>query len=68
MDRHYDADIEDALARLPEKYRQLLELLVSDAGLSYAEIARIMGVPLGSVGPMRQRAMQLVRRNLHRRR
>jgi RNA polymerase sigma factor (sigma-70 family) len=62
--RHYDGDLEDALARLPLKYRHLLLLLMSEAELSYAEVAEAMDLPVGSIGPMRMRAMQILRNSL----
>jgi RNA polymerase sigma factor (sigma-70 family) len=57
----YDPEIEGALAKLPPRYQRLLRLLTSDAGLSYAQIAPTLGIPIGSVGPMRLRALQLLR-------
>ena len=57
----FDPAIERALAALPRPYQRLLRLLVSEARLSYAEIARALGIPVGSIGPMRQRALQLLR-------
>ena len=53
--------IERAVAALPIPYQRLLRLLISEAGLSYAEISRALGIPVGSIGPMRQRALQLLR-------
>lgn len=41
-------DILRALDRLPDEYRAVI-LLVTVEGLSYAETARILGVPLGTV-------------------
>lgn len=42
------ADILQAVERLPPEYRAVL-LLVSVEGLSYAEVAAILGIPLGTV-------------------
>ncbi len=41
-------DVLRALDRLPDEYRSVI-LLVTVEGLSYAETARILGVPLGTV-------------------
>ena len=61
-----DHDIERAVASLPPKYRLLIELMVSDEDLSYAEMARALRVPVGSIGPMRLRSLGILRRTLSR--
>jgi RNA polymerase sigma factor (sigma-70 family) len=50
-----------ALAELPERQRALLLLLIEDPPLSYEEIGRRLGVPIGSIGPTRARALARVR-------
>jgi len=50
-----------ALAELPDHQRRLLLLLLEDPPLSYADISTRLGVPLGSIGPTRARAMQRLR-------
>jgi RNA polymerase sigma factor (sigma-70 family) len=50
-----------ALAELPEISRRLLALLVTDPTPSYAEVARQLGVPIGGIGPRRQRALAQLR-------
>jgi RNA polymerase sigma factor (sigma-70 family) len=62
-DGEYDPRLERAMARLPHPYRVLLRLLMSDAGPSYTEIARTLGLPIGSIGPMRMRALDMLRRS-----
>lgn len=62
VDGDYGPELEEALARLPIRYQQLLRLLTSDDCLSYAEIAQRMGMPIGSIGPMRMRALEMLRR------
>jgi RNA polymerase sigma factor (sigma-70 family) len=59
-EQEYDGVIEQALERLPDRYRTLLRLLSSDFGLTYAEVAERMGLPIGSIGPMRMRAIRLL--------
>jgi RNA polymerase sigma factor (sigma-70 family) len=49
------------LAELPARQRELLLLLVEDPPLSYAQISRRTGVPIGSIGPTRARAMERLR-------
>jgi RNA polymerase sigma factor (sigma-70 family) len=55
--------VREALADLPERCRFLFGLLLREPALSYEEIARRMGVPVGSVGPTRARCLDRLRRN-----
>jgi RNA polymerase sigma factor (sigma-70 family) len=51
-----------ALERLDERSRTLLELLfLADPSPPYAEIAARLGMPEGSIGPTRARALQKLR-------
>lgn len=52
------------VAQLPTRGRVLLRALFSDSPQPYAEIARTMGIPIGSVGPTRARALRQLRRML----
>ncbi|MGD0701222.1 MAG: sigma-70 family RNA polymerase sigma factor [Trebonia sp.] len=60
-ERH--ARLRAALAELPEESRRLLTLLVSDPPLSYAQISARLGIPPGSIGPMRGRCLDRLRRS-----
>lgn len=62
VDGEYGPEVEQALGRLPTRYQLLLRLLMSDDGLSYTEIAKKINMPIGSIGPMRMRALQMLRR------
>lgn len=54
-----------ALARLDERCRQLLTLLFLDPQEpSYAEIGEQLGLPVGSIGPTRNRCLAKLRRLL----
>ncbi|MER7243873.1 sigma-70 family RNA polymerase sigma factor [Kribbella sp. NPDC000426] len=50
------------LAELPSRQRDLLLLLMQDPQPSYAEISRRTGIPVGSIGPTRSRALARLRR------
>jgi DNA-directed RNA polymerase specialized sigma24 family protein len=50
------------LAELPSRQRELLLLLMQDPQPSYAEISRRTGIPVGSIGPTRSRALARLRR------
>lgn len=51
----------DALLELPTERRELLLLLTEDPPLTYAEISQRCGIPVGSIGPTRARAIQQLR-------
>ena len=51
----------EALAELPERDRAMLLLLSDDPPLSYKEIAERLGMPVGSIGPTRARALEKLR-------
>jgi RNA polymerase sigma factor (sigma-70 family) len=59
-----DAALWRAFRRLPGRDRALLRLLSSDPAPSYEEIAAALGMPIGSIGPTRARALDRLRRNL----
>lgn len=50
-----------ALAELPDRQRALMLLLVEDPPPSYDEISRRLGMPIGSIGPTRARALDRIR-------
>jgi len=54
-------DVRDALARLPRRWQRLLELLMADPPVSYAEISDQLGLPVGSIGPTRGRCLERLR-------
>lgn len=60
VEQEYDGVIAQALERLPVRYQTLLRLLSSDLELSYAEVAALMDLPIGSIGPMRMRAIRMI--------
>jgi RNA polymerase sigma factor (sigma-70 family) len=52
------------LAELPDRQRELMELLLADPPLSYDEISARLGIPRGSIGPTRARAMRRLQATL----
>jgi RNA polymerase sigma-70 factor (ECF subfamily) len=54
-------DLLRGLADLPQDYRQVL-LLVTVEGFSYAEVAEMLGIPLGTVMSRLSRARERLRR------
>jgi len=55
--------LEQALGRLPERCRRLIDLLYFTAEEpSYIEIAETMGMPVASVGPTRARCLEKLKK------
>lgn len=50
------------LAELSARHRQLILLLIEDPPLTYVEISRRTGIPVGGIGPTRSRAIERLRR------
>jgi RNA polymerase sigma factor (sigma-70 family) len=60
-ERH--AALYQALADLPPPGQRLLALLLEDPPLSYATISARLGIPAGSIGPIRARYLHKLRRH-----
>ena len=58
------AAVRAALAALPPRQRTLLRLLHADDAPSYEAIGSALGMPVGSIGPTRGRALERLRREL----
>ncbi|WP_020668651.1 RNA polymerase sigma factor [Amycolatopsis nigrescens] len=53
-----------AVRQLPDRQRWLILLLLREPRLSYPEIAAELGIEPGSVGPLRSRSFETIRRRL----
>ena len=53
--------VHDAMSSLPRRWQRLLELLMADPPVSYAEISDQLGLPIGSIGPTRGRCLARLR-------
>jgi RNA polymerase sigma factor (sigma-70 family) len=53
--------VREAISRLPPRWQRLLELLMADPPVSYAEISDQLGLPVGSIGPTRGRCLARLR-------
>jgi RNA polymerase sigma factor (sigma-70 family) len=53
--------LEDGLAEMSDVARDLLLLVVADPSPSYTDISQLLGLPIGSIGPTRQRALAKLR-------
>lgn len=54
-------DLGQAIAELPERHAQVLRLAFLADERDYATISRTLGMPVGSIGPTRQRALRRMR-------
>lgn len=52
-----------AISALPEKQRLVLIELLKEENRSYLELSRRLGLPVGSIGPTRQRAIARLRQD-----
>jgi RNA polymerase sigma factor (sigma-70 family) len=57
------ATLARAIASLPERSAKLLRMLAADPEPSYAEISAALEMPIGSIGPIRGRALERLRRH-----
>jgi len=57
------AAVAKALDALPPRHRALLQALFAESEPSYREIATQLDMPIGSIGPIRQRCLAQLRRN-----
>lgn len=61
LDRELASEARAALEALPGSWREMLELLVGEEPMSYQEISEALGMPIGSIGPTRQRCVGRLR-------
>jgi RNA polymerase sigma factor (sigma-70 family) len=54
-------DVRQAMTHLPAQWQQLMEMLMADPPISYAEISDQLGLPIGSIGPTRGRCLAKLR-------
>ena len=57
--------VREALSHLPWRWQRMLELLMADPPASYSEISEQLGLPIGSIGPTRNRCLARLRVLLH---
>jgi len=53
--------LREGLAELPAGRRDLLMMLLADPPIPYADISERLGIPVGSIGPTRARALDQLR-------
>ena len=63
LDDELHRAVRAALGRLTPHQQSLMRLLTTDPPLSYDEISEALGIPRGSIGPMRQRCLERLRKS-----
>ena len=53
--------VQRAMASLPARWRRLMEMLMADPPVPYADISIELGLPIGSIGPTRGRCLARLR-------
>jgi RNA polymerase sigma factor (sigma-70 family) len=61
VERERDGVLWRSFAILSDRCKSLLRLLISDEEPSYEEIGAALGMPIGSIGPTRQRCLDKLR-------
>lgn len=59
--RERDAAVWALVGTLPPRSQTLLRMLMADPPVSYSEISAGLGIPVGSIGPTRQRCLKALR-------
>jgi RNA polymerase sigma factor (sigma-70 family) len=62
-EREAHAAVREAVRRLTGRQRRLLTLMLDRPGVTYDEISATFGMPVGSIGPTRERAIDRLRRD-----
>lgn len=60
-----DAALRAAFAELPPRCRELLSMLIRDPPCRYEDISATLGIPIGTIGPVRGRCLERLRRSPH---
>jgi DNA-directed RNA polymerase specialized sigma24 family protein len=64
VDAETAAAVRNVVAELPPRWRTLMQTMFDEEFRPYAEISRSTGIPVGSLGPTRARALHQLRRML----
>jgi RNA polymerase sigma factor (sigma-70 family) len=55
--------LDGALQQLPQRHRHLMTLLTVEPAPSYRQISALLDIPIGSIGPIRARSLDRMRRH-----
>ncbi|MEA2224100.1 MAG: hypothetical protein QOH83_2476 [Solirubrobacteraceae bacterium] len=57
------AVLTDAIAKLPDRHRDLVTVLLTQPTLEYREVGELLSMPTGSIGPIRARSLARLARD-----
>jgi RNA polymerase sigma factor (sigma-70 family) len=57
------AVLREAIERLPGRQRDVLESLIAEPDRSYSDVSDGLGIPVGSIGPTRERGLSRLRQD-----
>jgi RNA polymerase sigma factor (sigma-70 family) len=63
LERERHREVRAAVRRLPGRQRLLLDTMLTRPGVSYGELSSALDMPLGSIGPTRERALGTLRKD-----
>ncbi len=64
LERELIGRLRKAFAQLPQACRNLLALLTTDPPTTYKRVSELLAIPIGSIGPNRQRCLSQLRTTL----
>lgn len=59
--RERDVEVRQVLGTLPLRSQRLLQALMAEPAVSYYEVAEVLRMPVGSIGPTRQRCLRTLK-------
>jgi DNA-directed RNA polymerase specialized sigma24 family protein len=62
LDNERDAALWRAFGTITDRCQQLLRVLMATPPPTYAEVSAALSIPIGSIGPIRQRCLDQLRR------
>jgi RNA polymerase sigma factor (sigma-70 family) len=62
-DAEREAALGDAIATLPDRHGRLMRMLLTEPEPTYNDVSRALDMPIGSIGPIRARSLERLRRN-----
>jgi RNA polymerase sigma factor (sigma-70 family) len=62
-EREQHAAVREAVRRLSGRQRRLLAIMLDRPGVTYDEVSATLGMPIGSIGPTRERAIDKLRKD-----
>ena len=63
MTAEVSAALGQAIGALPKRQRLVMRMLLREPAASYTEVSRVLGMPIGSIGPTRARALERLRQD-----